>query len=93
MDSEITEELLQEGTVRDIVRSIQNLRKERNLDVTDRINLKLSGSDWLLTAVTSFKEHLLTETLADSLVWEKSDESIELVWGEISCFIDLSRIK
>lgn len=92
LDSEITEDLLQEGTVRDIVRSIQNLRKERDLDVTDRINLKLSGSDWLKKAVTSFEEHLLTETLADNLVWEKTTESVELTWDEISCFIDLSRI-
>ena len=51
LDSEITEELLEEGTVRDIVRSVQNLRKERELDVTDRIILKLFGSDWLKNAV------------------------------------------
>ncbi|MCK5153626.1 MAG: class I tRNA ligase family protein, partial [Spirochaetales bacterium] len=91
LDSEITEELLREGTVRDIVRSIQNLRKERDLDVTDRINLKLDGNDWLKSAVNSFKEHLLTETLSDSITWEKTSESSELVWGEITCFIDLER--
>ena len=91
LDSEITEELLQEGTVRDIVRSIQNLRKERKLEVTDRITIKLSGSEWLVDAVTSFMDHLLTETLADSLSWEKTPESIEMVWGEITCFIDLNK--
>jgi isoleucyl-tRNA synthetase len=91
LDSQITEELLQEGTVRDIVRSIQNLRKERNLDVTDRISLKLSGSEWLKNAVNSFREHLLTETLADSLDWEKTGDSIEVSWGEINCFIDFDR--
>ena len=91
LDSEITEELLQEGTVRDIVRSVQNLRKERELDVTDRIILKLFGSDWLKNAVNSFKDHLLTETLADKLIWEKSTNANEISWGEISCFIDLER--
>ncbi len=91
LDSQITEELLQEGTVRDIVRSIQNLRKERNFDVTDRISLKLSGSEWLKNAVNSFREHLLTETLADSLDWEKTGDSIEVSWGEINCFIDFDR--
>jgi len=91
LDSEITEDLLREGTVRDIVRSVQNLRKERDLDVTDRINLKLDGNDWLKSAVNSFKEHLLTETLSDSLTWEKTSKSSELTWGEIICFIDLDR--
>ena len=91
LDSEITEELLREGTVRDIVRSIQNLRKERNLDVTDRIILKLDGNDWLKSAVDTFKEHLLIETLADSIIWERSPESTEMMWGDVSCFIDLNR--
>ncbi|MCK5672448.1 MAG: isoleucine--tRNA ligase, partial [Spirochaetales bacterium] len=91
LDSEITEDLLREGTVRDIVRSVQNLRKERDLDVTDRINLKLDGNDWLKSAVNSFKDHLLTETLSDSISWEKNSESSELTWGDITCFIDLER--
>ncbi len=91
LDSEITEDLLREGTVRDIVRSIQNLRKERNLDVTDHINLKLDGTEWLKSAVNSFKDHLLTETLSDSIAWEKTSESSELTWGDITCFIDLER--
>jgi len=91
LDSEITEELLQEGTVRDIVRSVQNLRKERELEVTDRIILKLSGSDWLEKAVNSFQDHLLSETLADKIIWEKSSKASEISWGEITCFIDLER--
>jgi len=91
LDSEITEELLREGTVRDIVRSVQNLRKEKDLDVTDRINLKLDGNEWLKSAVDSFKDHLLTETLADAVSWGVTPESTEFNWGEISCFIDLNR--
>ncbi|MDA3940259.1 MAG: isoleucine--tRNA ligase [Spirochaetia bacterium] len=91
LDSEITEDLLKEGTVRDIVRSIQNLRKEKGLNVTDRINLQLDGNDWVRSAVNSFKEHLLTETLADSISWEKTSDSSELIWGDINCFIDLNR--
>jgi len=91
LDSEITEDLLREGTVRDIVRSIQNLRKERNLDVTDRINLKLDGTDWLKEAVNSFMDHLLSETLSDSISWERTSESSEISWNDITCFIDLEK--
>ncbi len=91
LDSQITEELLQEGAVRDVVRSIQNLRKDRNLEVTDRIILRLSGSEWLQKAVSSFEDHLLTETLADELHWEKSGSSIEIPLGDDLCFIDLEK--
>ena len=45
LDPQIDEELYQEGIIRDIIRHIQNLRKEKNLDVTDRINLFLSGGE------------------------------------------------
>ncbi|MCF6336273.1 MAG: DUF5915 domain-containing protein, partial [Spirochaetales bacterium] len=91
LDTGITEELLKEGAVRDVVRSIQNLRKERGLEVTDRIILKISGSDWLMAAINSFRDHLLTETLADELLWEKCTNSIEVPLGDRVCFIDLEK--
>ncbi len=91
LDTGITEELLKEGAVRDVVRSIQNLRKERGLEVTDRIILKISGSDWLMAAINSFRDHLLTETLADELLWEKCTNSIEVPLGDGVCFIDLEK--
>ena len=43
LDPELTPELIQEGLVRDLVRGIQNLRKDKGLDVTDRIELTLAG--------------------------------------------------
>ena len=76
LDSEITEELKLEGYVRDLVRGIQNLRKETGLAVTDRINLVLSGCDELNKAFTNFAEYISNETLADNIDWqEKSDSS------------------
>ena len=76
LDSEITEELKLEGYVRDLVRGIQNLRKETGLAVTDRINLVLSGCEELNKAYSIFADYISNETLADKIDWqEKSDSS------------------
>ena len=68
LDTEITDELLLEGCIRDLVRGVQNLRKERGLDVTDRIHLYVHApSDVLKKALDSFGDYLMNETLAVSI--------------------------
>lgn len=69
LDTEITEELLYEGCVRDLVRAVQNLRKEKGLAVTDRIRLSVSGNETLHQAFLHHKDYLCAETLADSAGW------------------------
>ncbi|MGP1576157.1 MAG: isoleucine--tRNA ligase [Treponema sp.] len=69
LNTKITEELLLEGYIRDLVRLIQNLRKEAGLAVTDRIMLFVSGTnfdgnDLLKKAFETHKEYLMNETLA-----------------------------
>lgn len=76
LDTEVTEELLLEGCIRDLVRGVQNLRKERGLEVTDRIQLRVSasgeGTDVLKKAFDNFSEYLSSETLAASALWVAS---------------------
>jgi len=69
LDTEITEELSKEGDVRDLVRGVQNLRKESGFDVTDRIKLTLGGCERLKSAWESFAGYVSSETLASSTVW------------------------
>lgn len=66
LDSKITDELKKEGYVRDLVRGIQNLRKESGLNVTDRIRLTVSADDELKAAFEMFKDFVTSETLATS---------------------------
>ena len=75
LDSEITEELKLEGYVRDLVRGIQNLRKESGLAVTDRINLTLSGCEELSKAYSIFADYISNETLADKIDWQEKVDS------------------
>ena len=75
LDSEITEELKLEGYVRDLVRGIQNLRKESGLEVTDRITLTLSGDSELNKAYSNFADYISNETLADKIDWIEKPSS------------------
>ncbi|MBI9106020.1 MAG: isoleucine--tRNA ligase [Spirochaetales bacterium] len=91
LDSEITEELRQEGMVRDIVRSVQNLRKDRDLDVTDRIVLSISGNDNVKAAVEAFQDYLSSETLTSRWIWESLDNAQKVECGDEECTIALER--
>jgi isoleucyl-tRNA synthetase len=85
LDTQITQELRLEGYVRDLVRGVQNLRKERGLEVTDRIVLSVSGSSALKEACDAFADYISSETLAVSLHWvDSSAEGAALMhWAEI----------
>ena len=75
LDTEITGELLKEGDVRDLVRGVQNLRKESGLEVTDRIVLSLGGSERLKSAWEAFTDYVSSETLASRVVWADGKDS------------------
>ncbi len=91
LDPTITEELKQEGLVRDLIRAVQNLRKERGLDVTDRIKLGVAGDDVVIDAARNFDEYLCGETLTDELVWNVSDDAAEVELGENRVLLSVAK--
>ena len=91
LDMEVTEELAQEGDVRDLVRGIQNLRKESGFDVTDRIKLTLFGSDKLKSAFKAFTDYIAQETLAVSIEWKEVPSMTEVEAGDESWKVALEK--
>ncbi|MGB8248432.1 MAG: isoleucine--tRNA ligase [Chlorobium sp.] len=77
LDTEMNEELLMLGLARELVSRIQSLRKESGLEITDRIRLKVSGSDKLLDAVERNDAYIKDETLASSLETARYDPEAE----------------
>ena len=78
LDTKITDELKKEGYVRDLIRGIQNLRKETGLEVTDRITLVLGGDAELKAAYTMFADFVANETLSTSASWDESLKGTEV---------------
>jgi isoleucyl-tRNA synthetase len=64
INTELDSHLIREGRVRDLVRHIQNLRKEIGLDVADRIRIAYYASDELAAAISAHSDYLAGETLA-----------------------------
>jgi isoleucyl-tRNA synthetase len=61
---EIDEELRREGLAREIVRAVQNARKEAGFEITDRIELGLGGNEELLAAAADHRSYIQNEVLA-----------------------------
>jgi isoleucyl-tRNA synthetase len=62
--TQLDDNLIREGLIRDLVRHIQNLRKEIGLDVADRIRIAYFASDEVAAAMTAYNDYLAGETLA-----------------------------
>jgi isoleucyl-tRNA synthetase len=70
--TELTPELIDEGLAREFVRRVQDLRKQANFDIADRIHLYLHASLGLARAIAAHRGYIMAETLALSLT-ETSD--------------------
>lgn len=67
LDITISEKLHEEGIAREFVNRIQNIRKDRDFKVTDRIRLKMKSHEGINSAIQSNLNYICTEILAESL--------------------------
>jgi len=73
LDTHLTPELEAEGLARDVVRAVQQARKDAGLDVGDRISLTISGDAAVVTAIETHRELIAGETLAVALVAREAE--------------------
>jgi isoleucyl-tRNA synthetase len=68
LDVNVTDELKQEGISRELINRIQNLRKGKEFDVTDKINVRLSDHPFISGAVKNNLSYICAEILAESIL-------------------------
>ncbi len=68
IDTTLTEELIEEGFVREMVSKIQTMRKDANFDVPDHITVYVDGNDKLIEIFEKNKAEIMTDVLADEFV-------------------------
>lgn len=91
LDVQITPELKKEGVSRELVNRIQNLRKEKGFEVTDRIKVRLSQNNDIEDATKDNLSYICTEILADSLDFISeinSEDAIEINEFKLQIIID-----
>ncbi len=98
LDVTITEELKQEGTARELINRIQNLRKNSGFDVTDKIDVRIAaeGEDGkeIAESLENFSDYVASQTLALSIEMASLAElkdAAEVEWNEEVIHIAISR--
>ena len=69
LDVTISEELRKEGVARELINRIQNARKDRGLEVTDKIKLTVLKFEDIEESINKNKEYIMSETLTEELVF------------------------
>ena len=96
LDITITEKLKEEGIAREIVNRIQNLRKEKNFEVTDRIEVRMKNHPKIKSAVLNNLDYIRAEILANTfeIVDEINGNGVEIeIEDKIKTMIEIDRIK
>ena len=74
LDVTITRELKEEGIARELINRIQNLRKEKGFEVTDKIEIVLEAHEEISQAILNNNDYICSETLARNLSYQASIE-------------------
>ena len=75
----ITDELREEGHVREMISKIQNMRKEKGFEVSDKINLYLAENDMLMDIAKKFSDVIKKETLTTEIVYNEEVNYTETI--------------
>ena len=78
LDETITEELKEEGYVREMISKIQNARKESGFEVADKINLYVSGNEMLEGVIKKFEDIIKRETLTEEVRYNEGTSMTEV---------------
>ena len=99
LDITVTDDLKREGTARELINRIQNLRKDSDFDVTDKIEVEIfaDGADRseIEDSLGSFKDYVASQTLAKGIsVASLADagDAREVEWNDSAIRISVSRL-
>jgi isoleucyl-tRNA synthetase len=88
LDATLTDALRNEGLAREMVNRLQNLRKSSGLDVVDRIDVQIAGSDSFELGITPFIAYIKDEVLADTISFDSNTgETVEIEGEKINVSI------
>ena len=95
LDVTVTPELKREGIARDIVNRIQNIRKSRDYDITDRIDLVFAPSADTDEAIREYSDYISRQVLANSIMILPVDASAldveKLSMDDVTAFVKISK--
>ncbi len=92
LDIDLTNDLLNEGIARELVNRIQNLRKAKDLEITNRIKVSISSNPKLDEAIVQFTDYIKSQVLADELFITNDNYSNEVEINDEMITINVEKI-
>ena len=91
LNTTLTDDLINEGIARELISKVQNLRKVKDFNITDRIYIYYYADINLLEKLDKYIDFIKKETLSDSLIFEKTTDDITNLNG-IDVYLDVKRV-
>lgn len=89
LDTTLTSDLVEEGIARELISKVQNLRKQKDFHITDRIHLFYSGDEEVKNAIKNHQEFIQTETLAESIEEKVLGETYDINGHEVTLDVEV----
>ena len=95
LDIQLSDALVREGTARELVNRIQNLRKDSGFDVTDKVDVRIVASGdahaEIEAALADYKDYIASQTLALCISLAAEGDGTEVEWNEDTIKIVVNR--
>ena len=91
LNTTLTDDLIKEGVAREVVSKVQNLRKEKDFDIENRIKLYYNSNDYFEEVLNDFGDYIKDETLAVELI-KDSNLTNKYNINDIEVYLDVERI-
>ncbi len=91
LNTSLDEELIKEGYAREFVSKIQNLRKEKDFDIENRIKLYYNSNDYFDSVVEKFNDYIKKETLSLEIIKDKNISNKQLI-NDIEVSFDVEKV-
>ena len=92
LNTTLTEDLIKEGIAREIVSKVQNLRKEKDFDIENRIKLYYNSNNYFEEVLKEFGEYIKKETLALKII-KKEYLTNKYNINDIEVYLDVERVE
>ena len=91
LNTTLTDDLINEGIARELISKVQNLRKVKDFNITDRIYIYYYADINLIEKLDKYIDFIKKETLSDSLIFEKTTDDITNLNG-IDVYLDVKKV-
>ena len=91
LNTSLDEELIKEGYAREFISKIQNLRKEKDFDIENRIKLYYNSNDYFDSVVEQFNDYIKKETLSFEIIKDKNIGNKQLI-NDIEVSFDVEKV-